>query len=1351
MFAVETAAKGNKLETQLWRDELQLDGDDVAIRIRLTDSAGNVAESLNVNTGTNQVKVKIESQIVVPLQSGIENEVLTISLAPRGEEVLLSSLDFEERSTATSSDFREFSLYHGNEKIAEAPMKGSSLLFEELEHSLPEETILTLKTSLSDNAVSGNVLSLQLTGVDCGGAAVSIEAQGVNAYLMAPPTDFVVDGLFDEWQNPFEDVDEEPVDNENVDITNYDSARQSQAAFFYLRVDEVILAGVDVPSSRALQVPSEGGDGSDGGGSGDPGNDPQDEKPLPVNNGEDTVYIFLDTNGEVPFGYNINDRFYATHMVEVTGQHGTIISSKFYQYDGRESLDEWKWKYLQDIDSASAGAELEAGLELDQELLSELSIYFHVVAWDQEDEDHAGPIGGELLPITNTRTAPISGQTLSFYSTATAVGDVGSLHTYVLVAGDFDNDGDIDLVTGSNDDASYELYGWQSDGTPFDGGWTGHAVGATGRNVLALAAADFDGDGNLDLASGGNTDPEIYVWKHSGNPWGGTWTTSVGAGNAPGIVYDLAVGDFDKDGDPDLASITSTSVTNELYVWQNDDPFGGAWTGQAVGDLAVAGRSVAVGDFDNDGWLDIASGSASTTNEIYVWPNDESPWDGWGTGNAVGDVGSEDVFGLEVGDFNGDGDLDLASGCTSTTNEISVWQNNGDPFTEDDWTGQAVGDVGTNTYNLAVGDLDNDGDLDLASSASNGDIDVWQNDGSPFSGTWSGIEAGDAAAGTEGLAVGDLDNDGDLDLATSSYSTTNEVKVWKNTLIHRNAVFDSSGEVSIEDVYNNGTYVTTADMDGDGDLDVLSAGYTWGHIKWWENDGSPEGSDWTINSIDTGFSGARAVNAADIDGDGDMDVIGAAFTADDIAWWRNDNGLGTSWTDVTIDGSHDGPSSVHAADMDGDGDLDVVAPSENLDKVSWWVNDGTPEGGSWTERTIHSLDSPQYAYPADIDSDGDMDVVIGSSGTTDDVLWRENTNGLGTSWTTWTVDYSSNDVECVLAADIDGNGDMDILACAKGNDDISWWINDGDPKQTWWTEVLIDNYAGDPSSIQAVDMDMDGDLDVLGIAPYYSDVAWWENDGSPEGASWTQNDVDGSFSSVEAVHAADIDGDGDPDVVASSGGGYCEIAWWENLGGSAGYTVTDTAPAQMGDASADDDVMKLVVSHNGISGDNHLEINKWNFLLEKNTGSWGAMTTANAQGLFDNLHIYYDSDGDNDWSDEGAAELTIASASFSLSSGVQTFTFTDNDAEMEIADTASKTYFLVVDMDGSSESYASTNSIMEFRFTFNFDADSLNEDDIEDSSVSVADSSWTEVPALRFPSSQTSSSRSSQSLPSSLW
>ena len=143
-----------------------------------------------------------------------------------------------------------------------------------------------------------------------------------------------------------------------------------------------------------------------------------------------------------------------------------------------------------------------------------------------------------------------------------------------------------------------------------------------------------------------------------------------------------------------------------------------------------------------------------------------------------------------------------------------------------------------------------------------------------------------------------------------------------------------------------------ADIDSDGDLDALSASRMDDSIAWYENDAG-DGTSWTERTISSDADDARSVFAADVDGDGDLDALSASRGDDAIAWYENETGDGTSWTARTISSVADGASSVYAADVDGDGDLDALSASQLDDAIAWYVNNAG-DGTNWTARTISS-------------------------------------------------------------------------------------------------------------------------------------------------------------------------------------------------------------------------------------------------------------------------------------------------------------------------------------------------------------------------------------------------------------
>jgi hypothetical protein len=353
----------------------------------------------------------------------------------------------------------------------------------------------------------------------------------------------------------------------------------------------------------------------------------------------------------------------------------------------------------------------------------------------------------------------------------------------------------------------------------------------------------------------------------------------------------------------------------------------------------------------------------------------------------------------------------------------------------------------------------------------------------------------------------------------------------------------------VDDNFESTYSVQAVDVDGDGDIDVLGAAFWADEITWWSNDNG-SGTSWTEHTIDGDFPRACSVYAAYINDDGYIDVLGAAFAGNDIAWWKND-GSGTSWVEHTIDGDVAGARSVYAADMDGDGDTDVLGAARSADGIIWWSNDDG-SGTSWTEHRVDGdFDGARSVYAADIDDDGDMD-VLGAAIYADDITWWSNDDGSGTSWTEYTVAGDFDGARSVYAEDVDGDGDKDILGAAGFAYDTTWWENN-DGSGTSWIEHTIDGSFNNASSVYAADIDDDGDTDVLGATAAAYEIVWWENyDGS--GTSWTEHTV-GDVGMAWSVCAGDVDNDGDTDVLgAASVTNY--ITWWEVTGYTDGKLVS---------------------------------------------------------------------------------------------------------------------------------------------------------------------------------------------------
>ncbi len=184
------------------------------------------------------------------------------------------------------------------------------------------------------------------------------------------------------------------------------------------------------------------------------------------------------------------------------------------------------------------------------------------------------------------------------------------------------------------------------------------------------------------------------------------------------------------------------------------------------------------------------------------------------------------------------------------------------------------------------------------------------------------------------------------------------------------------------------TSIYATDLDGDGDLDVLSASRDGGQITSYQNLG--DGTFERLEIITTEADGARSVFATDLDGDGDADVLSASQYDDKIAWYENLGG-GAFGAQQVITTSADNAISVFATDLDRDGDADVLSASLYDNNIAWYENLG---GGAFGAQQVITTqaDSATSVYATDLDGDGDAEVLSASSGD-DKIAWYENLMG----------------------------------------------------------------------------------------------------------------------------------------------------------------------------------------------------------------------------------------------------------------------------------------------------------------------------------------------------------------------
>ncbi|WP_421878955.1 FG-GAP-like repeat-containing protein [Marinoscillum sp.] len=706
---------------------------------------------------------------------------------------------------------------------------------------------------------------------------------------------------------------------------------------------------------------------------------------------------------------------------------------------------------------------------------------------------------------------------------------------------DIDGDGDLDIFSGSGDYVNGEYNAWyENDGSM---SFTEHIIDSSVGYAKDFSSGDLDRDGDMDLV--GESAGKLYWYENDGAE-----SFTPHAFTSQDTDFASHVIDINQDGWPDIVYASYQSVIALI----NDGD--GTFTYDGLVSLGTSNDvdDVVVKDVDGDGHLDLITASFDQ-NSVRWFQNDGS----LNFTNYDINLSAFGSFALDVTDLDEDGDMDII-GASISDDKVIWYENDG----SQSFTAQLISSSVDGAYDVEVMDLDGDGDMDIIATASSGFDLVWfENDGAQ---NFTENLVDDNLNTIRSVAVGDMDNDGDGDLVTAVGYSLNKLLIYEQkpvplnvtTISPTNGATNISNDSNIEITFDAEIDESTIDRnrisvfgDRSGYIEgvfsrsaltitftpdtllmageVVTVSVTDSLIGTNEEVGVPKSYQFRVAStyrelisfpepvsINTSTANfAREIELIDLDEDGDLDVISAAFDDDRITWYEN---VGDNvFNETALVYSVDGVSDIEVQDIDGDGDLDVVGVAFYGGEVSWFENNGSE---SFTTHVISTNSSRPYnVTTGDFDLDGDMDII--STSTTDNrLVWHRNDGSENFTDVVLSSSGTYGAPLTVTSSDLDDDQDMDILVAY--NNAYAWYESTEDG----FVEQILPGTTGG-RFIEGVDMDQDGDIDLVTVRQN-GNVLWHENDGSE---SFTAHEVTSDVRSWYMFTLADVNGDGFIDII----------------------------------------------------------------------------------------------------------------------------------------------------------------------------------------------------------------------------